>query len=35
MGSIPDEDIEIFYSLSPSGRNMPLTEMSTRGISWG
>lgn len=31
MCSIPDGDIEIYYSLKPSGRTVPLTEMSTRG----
>jgi len=40
-GSIPDGVIEIFYGHNPSGRTMtlastqPLTEMSTRNISWG
>jgi hypothetical protein len=40
-GSIPDGVIGIFYRHNPSGRNMalgsnqPLTEMSTRNISWG
>jgi len=39
-GSIPDEDIEIFHCLNPSGRTMalvsaePLTKMSTRDVSW-
>ena len=39
-GSIPDGVIKIFYSHNPSGRTMaveltqPLTEMSTRNISW-
>ena len=39
-GSISDGIIEIFQWIYPSGRNMalgsthPLTEMSTRGISW-
>jgi hypothetical protein len=39
--SIPDGDIGIFHWSNPSGRNMtpgstqPLTEMSTRNISWG
>jgi hypothetical protein len=33
--SIPDGDIEIYYSLNRSGRTMRLTEMSTRDISWG
>ena len=31
MCSIPDGDIEIYYSLNPSGRTVPLTEMSTQG----
>ena len=35
MISIPDGDIESYYSLNLSGRTVPLTEMSTRGISWG
>jgi hypothetical protein len=41
VGSIPDNDIEIFHWPNPSGRIMalgstqPLTEMSTRNISWG
>jgi len=40
-GSIPDGVIGIFYWHNPSGRTMslgltlPLTEMSTRNISWG
>ena len=40
-GSIPDCVIEIFLWHNPSGRTMalgltqPLTEMSTRNISWG
>jgi hypothetical protein len=40
-GSIPDGFIEIFHILNTSGRTMallsiqPLTEMSTRNISWG
>jgi hypothetical protein len=40
-GSIPDGVIGIFYRHNPSGRTMalvsthPLTEMSTRNISWG
>jgi len=39
--SIPDGVTEIFHSHNPSGRTMalgltqPLTEMSTRNISWG
>jgi hypothetical protein len=39
--SIPDVDIVIFHWRNPSGRTMalgstqPLTEMSTRNISWG
>jgi hypothetical protein len=39
--SIPDDVIKILHSLNPSGRTMalgltqPLTEMSTRNISWG
>ena len=41
MGSIPDGVAGIFYSLNPCGCTMalgsiqPLTEMSTRNISWG
>jgi hypothetical protein len=40
-GSIPDGAIGIFHRHNPSGRTMalgstqPLTEMSTRNISWG
>ena len=40
-GSIPDGVIGIFYWHNPSGHTMtleltqPLTEMSTRNISWG
>ena len=40
-GSIPDDVIEIFHRHNPSDRTMalgstqPLTEMSTRSISWG
>jgi hypothetical protein len=40
-GSIPDGVIEIFHSHNRFGRTMalgstqPLTEMSTRNISWG
>jgi len=40
-GSIPDGFIGIFHWHNPSGRTMaleltqPLTEMSTRNISWG
>jgi len=40
-GSIPDSVIGIFHGQIPSGRTMalgliqPLTEMSTRNISWG
>jgi len=40
-GSIPDGVIEIFHWHNPSGRTValgltqPLTEMSTRNISWG
>ena len=40
-GSIPEGIIEIFHWQNPSGRTMalgltqPLTEMSTRNISWG
>jgi hypothetical protein len=40
-GSIPDGVIEIFHWHNPSGRTMalastqPLTETSTRNISWG
>jgi len=40
-GSIPDGVIEIFHFHNPSDRTMalgsiqPLTEMSTRSISWG
>jgi len=39
-GSIPDGVIEIFHWHNPTGRTMalglaqPLTEMSTRNISW-
>jgi hypothetical protein len=39
--SIPDGVIEFFYFFNPSGRTMalrssqPLTEMSTRYVSWG
>ena len=39
-GSIPDGIIGIFHRINPSGRTMalgltqPLTEMSTRNISW-
>jgi hypothetical protein len=41
MGSIPDNIIGILHSHNPSGRIMalgltqPLTEMSTRNVSWG
>ena len=41
MGSISDSVIRIFHWYNPSGRTMslgstqPLTEMSTRNISWG
>jgi hypothetical protein len=41
LGSIPDGVIGIFHLHTPSGRTMdlgltqPLTEMSTRNISWG
>ena len=41
VGSIPDGVIGIFHWHNPSGRTMalvltqPLTEMSTRNISWG
>jgi hypothetical protein len=41
LGSISDGVIENFYGHNPSGRTMvvgltqPLTEMSTRNISWG
>jgi hypothetical protein len=41
IGSIPDGVIGIFHSHNPSGHTMalgstqPLTEMSTRIISWG
>jgi hypothetical protein len=41
VGSIPNGVIRIFYWHNPSGRTMavwltqPLTEMSTRNISWG
>ena len=41
VGSIPDGVIEIFHCYNPSDRTMvlgstqPLTEMSTRSISWG
>ena len=40
-GSIPDGVIRIFHWHNPSGRTValgltqPLTEMSTRNISWG
>jgi len=40
-GSIPDSVIRIFHWHNPSGHTMalgliqPLTEMSTRNISWG
>jgi hypothetical protein len=40
-GSIPDGVIGIFHSYNPVGRTValgstqPLTEMSTRNISWG
>jgi hypothetical protein len=40
-GSIPDGDIAFFIDVNPSDRTMavgstqPLTEMSTRSISWG
>jgi len=40
-GSIPDGVIGIFHSHNPSGRTValgltqPLTEISTRNISWG
>ena len=40
-GSIPDGVTGIFHSRNPNGRIMalgltqPLTEMSTRNISWG
>ena len=40
-GSIPDGVMGFFYWYSPSGRSMtlessqPLTEMSTRNVSWG
>jgi hypothetical protein len=41
VGSIPDDVITIFHWHNPSGRTIalgstqPLTEMSTRSISWG
>ena len=41
MGSIPDGVIRTFHCHNPSGCTMalrltqPLTEMSTRNISWG
>jgi hypothetical protein len=41
VGSIFDGDIASFYTYNRSGRNMdlglpqPLTEMSTKNISWG
>jgi hypothetical protein len=41
QGSIPDGVIRIFHWHNPFGRTMalgstqPLTEMSTRNISWG
>jgi len=40
MGSIPDSVIRVFHRHNPSGRTMslgltePLTEISTRNISW-
>jgi hypothetical protein len=40
-GSIPDGVVEFFIDINPSDRTMalgstqPLTEMSTRSISWG
>jgi len=40
-GSVPDGVIGIFHCHNPSGRTMalgytqPLTEMSTRDVSWG
>ena len=40
-GSIPHGVIEMFHCHNPSGRTMaldliqPLTELSTRNISWG
>jgi membrane-bound lytic murein transglycosylase B len=40
-GSIPDGVMEFFIDINPSDRTMalgstqPLTEMSTRSISWG
>jgi hypothetical protein len=40
-GSIPDGVIGIFHSLNPTGRpvalrsTQPVTEMSTRHVSWG
>jgi predicted alpha/beta hydrolase len=39
--SIPDDVVEFFININPSDRTValgstqPLTEMSTRGISWG
>jgi len=41
VGSIPDGVLGVFHGHNPSGRTMalglsqPLTEMSTRNISWG
>jgi hypothetical protein len=41
VGSIPDDVIGIFHSHNPSGlavalgSTQPVTEMSTRNISWG
>ena len=37
FGSIPDGVIGIFHSINPMalGLNQPVTEMSTRDISWG
>jgi hypothetical protein len=41
VGLIPDGVIGIFHCYNPSGRTIalgstkPLTEMSTRNISWG
>jgi hypothetical protein len=41
VGSIPDGVVEFFIDINPSDRTValgstqPLTEMSTRSISWG
>jgi hypothetical protein len=33
-GSIPDDVMEFFIDINPSDGTQPLTEMSTRSISW-